>query len=198
MATNAILANIKLSIACAIISLLIFTIDLQISLGVAGGVPYIFVILISLWSTKPHFVIYLAILCSILTILGFYFSPPGGELWKVMFNRSLALFAIWVTAILALKWRLYQQEMYLLKERIEKEKIYIATMQGAQHIINNLINSLQLVELEINKHPDFDNKTSSQLSDILNEAKSLMNDLSTVDRIDSEAIRQSVYPKDNA
>jgi len=38
-----------------------------------------------------------------LTVIGFYSSPAGGELWKVIFNRSLALFAIWVTAILSVQ-----------------------------------------------------------------------------------------------
>jgi len=40
---------------------------------------------------------------SILTVIGFYSSPAGGELWKVIFNRSLALFAIWATAILSVQ-----------------------------------------------------------------------------------------------
>jgi hypothetical protein len=43
----------------------------------------------------------MAIVGSMLTILGFYSSPTGGELWKVLANRSLALFAIWTTAILS-------------------------------------------------------------------------------------------------
>ncbi len=44
----------------------------------------------------------MAILGSILTIAGFYTSPSGGELWKVLSNRSLALFAIWAVAIMSL------------------------------------------------------------------------------------------------
>ena len=36
-------------------------------------------------------------------MLGYFFSPEGGELWKVMMNRALALFAIWVTTLLSLK-----------------------------------------------------------------------------------------------
>lgn len=36
----------------------------------------------------------MAIICSILTVIGFVASPAGGELWKVIFNRALALFAL--------------------------------------------------------------------------------------------------------
>ncbi len=190
--------NTKLIFLCAILALTFFFIDLQIPLGVAGGVPYILVILISLKSTKPNFVITVAIICSLLTLLGFYFSPSGGELWMIVTNRSLAIFAIWVTAILALKWKLHEQEIAAHNQRIkyEKEKIYLATIHGAQHIVNNLLNSLMIVEREIENQPEFDKKTTSMFSDMLAEANTLMKDLSTVDEIDDEAIRRSIYPKE--
>ena len=88
---------------CLILSALIFAIDLMIPLGVAGGVPYIAVVLTSLRSRNIKLTIYMAILCSSLTILGYFFSPEGGELWKVLMNRFLALFAIWVTTLLSIK-----------------------------------------------------------------------------------------------
>ncbi|MDH5572213.1 MAG: hypothetical protein OEY89_10635 [Gammaproteobacteria bacterium] len=88
---------------CGITALVVLIFDLNIALGVAGGVPYILVVLISLWMPERRFTIIVAVICSCLTIIGFYFSPEGGELWKVLFNRGLALFAIWVTAILTLQ-----------------------------------------------------------------------------------------------
>ena len=86
----------------AFLALIIFAIDLNLPLGIAGGVPYIVVILLGLLSRHRRFIIISAILCSALIVLGFYFSPPGGEgeLWKVLTNRFLALFAVWVTVIL--------------------------------------------------------------------------------------------------
>ncbi len=47
---------------------------------------------------------------SALTVIGFYSSASGGELWKVLFNRALALFAIWTTAILSVLWKNIQEE----------------------------------------------------------------------------------------
>lgn len=88
---------------CVILCAIIFYIDLLLPLGVAGGVPYVAVVLISLRTNNVKFTIYIAILCTLLTMLGYIYSPEGGVLWKVIMNRALALFAIWVTALLAIK-----------------------------------------------------------------------------------------------
>lgn len=100
----------KIIALCLTLSVAIFILDTSIPLGVAGGVPYILVVLLSLWSPRKNLPIYMAIGGSILTIIGFYSSPAGGELWKVIFNRSLALLAIWATAILSAQRNKIQQE----------------------------------------------------------------------------------------
>jgi len=100
----------KIIAICLILSIAIFIIDTFIPLGVAGGVPYILVVLLSLWSSKTSLPIYVAIGVSALTVVGFYSSPSGGELWKVLSNRALALFAIWTTAILSVQWKNSQEE----------------------------------------------------------------------------------------
>jgi len=94
----------------AAISLVVFGLDSMIPLGVAGGVPYILVILVSLWSPRKRLTYFAAIGVSILVIAGFYTSPPGGELWKIVCNRGLALFAIWTTAVLSGKQKTIQLE----------------------------------------------------------------------------------------
>ncbi len=78
----------------------IFGTDLVLPLGVAGGVPYVAVVLCGWWLARPGSVISLAALCSIFTAIGYFLSPEGGVFWVVLLNRSLALFAIWVTAVL--------------------------------------------------------------------------------------------------
>lgn len=94
--------NKRLLILSLLLATLIFIIDVKIPLGVAGGVPYILLVLISLWFPRIRFTLFMAILGSLLTIAGFFLSPSGGELWKVLANRFLALFAIWVTTILTI------------------------------------------------------------------------------------------------
>lgn len=90
-------------LACLLLFCVFFIFDLLTPLGVAAGVPYISVVLVSLWSSRKGFTIFVAFVSSILTIAGIYLSPPGGEMWKVLTNRALALFAIWVTAFLTLQ-----------------------------------------------------------------------------------------------
>jgi signal transduction histidine kinase len=86
--------------AVLLLTAAIFGTDLLLPLGVAGGVPYVAVILFGWWLERPGSVIWLAALCSILTVLGYLLSPEGGVPWVVLLNRALALFAIWVTVVL--------------------------------------------------------------------------------------------------
>ncbi|MCA9471795.1 MAG: GAF domain-containing protein [Nitrospirales bacterium] len=80
---------------------IIFGVDLVMPLGVAEAVPYVAVVLVILRSPDPRDPLYAAIGCSALTFFGFLLSPQGSELWLAEINRVMALFAIWVTAILA-------------------------------------------------------------------------------------------------
>ena len=98
----------------------IFAIDLELPLGVSGGVLYVAVVLLALWYPDPRMPLRVALGCSILTALGFVFSPHGGVLWVVIANRSLAIFAIWVTAILSVRWRSAQRRMSQQQERLER------------------------------------------------------------------------------
>lgn len=95
--------NHRLCIACALIAVLILAMDLSVPLGVAMGVPYIAVVLLSLWSPDKRFTIATAVVTSIFTTGAFWIKPEVGEMWKVVANRALALSAIWVTAWLGLQ-----------------------------------------------------------------------------------------------
>jgi len=71
----------------------------------------------------------------------------------------------------------------------------LATIHGAQHITNNLLNQLKLVERRIAITPEIDREIVSRLSDMLAEAKRLMEKLSSVEIIEEETIKDSVHPK---
>ena len=85
-----------------ILAAVVFVIDVFLPLGVASGVLHVGVVLVALRSSSERFVIETAAVCSLLTLLDIALSPgPGStELWKVIVNRGLSLFVIWVTAIL--------------------------------------------------------------------------------------------------
>ena len=93
----------KLAVVAAILATAIFAIDIALPLGVAGGVPYVAVVLLGLWFKRTRHLFFLATVSSVLTVAGYFFSPVGGIPWVVLANRILALFAIWVTAVLLAK-----------------------------------------------------------------------------------------------
>lgn len=79
-----------------------FIFDLIMPLGVAAGIPYALLVLLSLRSPSHGLTWFAALSATTLTLVGFALSPPGGEMWKVLTNRLLAVFVIWVTAYLCL------------------------------------------------------------------------------------------------
>lgn len=90
-------------IVTILLALAVFIFDTLLPLGIAGGVPYIAVVLATYWHSEKKYVTYVTIICIFLVQIGFYFSPQGGELWKVIFNRLIAIFAILITAALVFK-----------------------------------------------------------------------------------------------
>lgn len=173
----------------------IFAIDLSLPLGVAAGVPYIAVIFISLWMHNNKVVVSFAVACSLLVVLGFFLSPEGGTFWVVIANRSLTILAIWATALLGMlqeNTRLKIIAVELEREK-DKEKIYLATLHGAQHVINNLLNQLLYVQMEVEKHPDFNKVTAKLFNDMLIEAQTLIVKLSSVQNMDPDEISKSVH-----
>ncbi|MCG8615281.1 MAG: hypothetical protein MI802_03630 [Desulfobacterales bacterium] len=110
-------SDVKVTVGCLVLAVVIFIIDSLIPLGVAGGVPYILVVLISLWSRNKRMPIYMAVVGSVFTIIGFLISPAGGEFWQVITNRLLALFAVWVTAVLGIqRMSIYDEKEAALQE----------------------------------------------------------------------------------
>ena len=78
----------------------LFLFDLSLELGVSGGVTYIILVLFSLWAGKRSYIFWAGLTGTVFTWLGYIFSPAGGENWKVLTNRFLALFVIWIAVII--------------------------------------------------------------------------------------------------
>jgi len=89
----------------------IFFVDISVELGVAGGVLYIALVLIALWARQKRYVWGAAVLGSILTVLGYWLSPQGGEFWKVAINRILSLLLIWGTAFFCYLFKIKEENL---------------------------------------------------------------------------------------
>lgn len=80
----------------------VFAVDLSLPLGVAAAVPYTFAVLLALADRRRWMGPAVAGVCGGLTVVKLGINPDRGEteLWKVIANRGLALFAIGVTTAL--------------------------------------------------------------------------------------------------
>jgi len=103
-----------------IVATAILMFDLSLPLGVAGGVPYEALVLLGIWLPKPRHIILLAIIGTILTLVGYVMSAAGGVEWMVLTNRGLALFVIWVTAILLVYLKRGQARLHQAKEELQQ------------------------------------------------------------------------------
>ncbi|MCW9035850.1 MAG: ATP-binding protein [Rhodospirillales bacterium] len=106
-------------ISC-VIAVAVFLFDILLPLGVAGGVPYVALVLVGLWFRQAKAIFYLALVGSFLTLLGYFISQELGIPWMVMTNRALAFFAIWVSAALAYQSK--QRELDLIEAGRDLER----------------------------------------------------------------------------
>ncbi len=108
-----------LMVAAAVLAAAVFAVDLNVPLGFAGGVPYVAVVGLGWWLPKRRYIFVLAVVSTVLTLTGYVFSPPGGVAWVVLANRLMALFAIWVTAVLLFMIRKEERARKQSEERAE-------------------------------------------------------------------------------
>lgn len=76
----------------------------------------------------------------------------------------------------------------------EKYDIYIATVSSTQHVLNNLLNQLQLIFFETDKTHKLSDETRKLLEQSIKEAKKQVDRLSSVEEPSEEIIRKSVQP----
>ena len=108
---------------CVAIGVIVFGADIQLPKGVAMGVPHVLVILFSLRIGDGRVTYGFALACTVLTLLGFHFSPAnvGGAVadpWMVLMNRLVALLAIWSSAFMGIRFKnLVAAQKSLLTEK---------------------------------------------------------------------------------
>jgi hypothetical protein len=120
-----------LYLVCGLLMLFILGFDLAIPLGVAMGVFYVVPVLITLWAPRKSFTLAVAVFATILTVACFFYKPPAGELWKVIFNRSISVFAIWVTAILGLQRKTAVEKQEEAVQEREKALEEVKILRGS-------------------------------------------------------------------
>lgn len=110
----------------------IFSFDLAMPLGVASGVPNIALVLLGLLAPWRGHIFVLAAFGTVLTIAGYFFSAEGSVLWVVLTNRALALFAIWVTAVIVQQRQIRDRD--LESEIAARKEIEQSLIEGEERI----------------------------------------------------------------
>lgn len=108
----------RLNLLMVLLALGIFVADLfVVPLGVAIGVLYVGVVLLSLRSTDRRVTIIAASVVTGLTLVGLAKPTDGVDVSKVLANRGLSVLAIWVTAEMSLREKAFIARQHL-DERI--------------------------------------------------------------------------------
>ena len=77
----------------------------------------------------------------------------------------------------------------------QKQEIYMATISSTQHVMNNLLNQLQLVFFEADKAHELSESSRKLLAQSIREGKEQIEKLSSVTQLSGKTIRESVEPK---
>ena len=80
---------------------------------------YALCVLIAVWAKLERTIWLISALCTGLTILGSYLSPPSFDLAVILFNRISAIVLIWLTAVLAFQYRRTHDKLMLLNQELE-------------------------------------------------------------------------------
>jgi signal transduction histidine kinase len=79
----------------------LFALDLHSPFGVANGVLYSIVVLFSFWSPHRRLCLVVASLCTVLILLGSFYSPTlsGMPRWTAVTNLLIGIFVMWVPVL---------------------------------------------------------------------------------------------------
>ncbi len=80
------------------------------------------------------------------------------------------------------------------RKEAEKREIFLATVRSSQHILNNLLNQMQLALFDSDGRPGLEAETRRLLNRSIKEGKEQVECLSAVTELDSESIEESVRP----
>lgn len=135
-------------IATIFLCLLFFLTDILLPLGFAGGIPYTFVILLSIQipSKKSSWV--LGGISSLFIVLGYFLSESSGELWVDLLHRSFATICLWA-AVFFVSWHKTQfitafqkESMFRILFQSAIESIIVVDSEGRIKEINKVAESL--------------------------------------------------------
>ena len=126
---------------------LVFVVDAILPLGVASAVPYTFAVLLALKARSPRFGVSVAVVCCVLTFAKMGLFPERGttELWKVITNRLLAVFAVGTAAMLGVQRRRAEDQRQQAEAQMRlhlADLAHLGRLKTAGHLATSLAHEL--------------------------------------------------------
>lgn len=134
--------NRKILLLEIILAVGVFITDLYTPRGIADGISYVALVLVTLLTHKNSHTIFAAFAATLLTIVGGFFSPDGDVGYIFIVNRSLAIIGIWAAALVVVRSKNSQAEGRRLRDRLNAlflhatEGIIITNSHGLIEMIN--------------------------------------------------------------
>lgn len=111
----------------------VFILDVLTPLGIAIGALYAVPVLIAL-PLGLSYVILLASISTLSTIIGYFLSAELSIHWIVLVNRFLSLFVVWASAVLGTQWNNALKNARFLSDNIDARNIQL--LDAVEHIRN--------------------------------------------------------------
>jgi PAS domain S-box-containing protein len=93
-------ANLATLALTIVLILAVFITDVFLPMEIAAGVGYVLAVAVAFRANVPGFPIGVACTCSVLLLVGFGIGGSNAPMQTALANQFLALFAIWITAVL--------------------------------------------------------------------------------------------------
>lgn len=150
---------------------------------------------------KKHFYTLTALFMSVVlwfidSIIHFFiFNNENFEIIPDDFNELWMRSTIIILVIIFGIYVDHSARKLLQKEKqLEAARIYDSMLHASQHILNNLLNQMQLFKLEAEKCHDFDPEVIALFRQSTEEASALIRRLSEVKSLNRETIWASIDP----
>jgi len=136
------------------------------------------------------------LIAAVISLGEFYFvSGDDDEVYRVFTETGIYILVLSLLLLcfgLVADWYVYGLKKQAQAERIA---IYRATVWASHHVMNNFLNKLYLIQHHALQSGEFNDELSDSMGRMIQEAAGQLMELSRVEPITADGIRQSVAPK---